>query len=277
MAFITVQDMSDFLGYRAVRSHNRETFLLNYANLIRAFVLLDESFTVLAASLNRRDKTGSAHVSLIPLLLLMQRQSRSSFDAISSHQSYEGWVLLRPAIEATLIMGKWMDRPEMARIWANRFKDAKRYRQEYSGGDKLRSQSLPRSVQIQGVLGKVNDNFLHPNPDYVLRHLDASPVGDAHIGLQVNYFDTQTQTAVNALAWLHLISVIQDSCREMLLQVFASVPEMRLSPADLRREFLDQVRDLGKEKIARAVLVDFGLWPNVWEPPPLSPPSDLRG
>jgi hypothetical protein len=74
-------------------------------------------------------------------------------------------VLLRPGIEAYLIIGKWIDDPATAEIWKNRRNDWKNYQKTYSG-PALRSRSLPMSDQIQTILSIVNDDFVHANPDY---------------------------------------------------------------------------------------------------------------
>src|SRR6187431_2577269 len=105
----------EILQYRSLLALNREVFLLKYPFTILDFDRIDENFPTLAEPLHTvRGTDGKSHVSLVPFLLLMQRQVRSAFIALSAFQSYDAWLLLRPALESALICGKWIEDPKSA-------------------------------------------------------------------------------------------------------------------------------------------------------------------
>jgi hypothetical protein len=158
----------DVLHYRSALDYNRNVFLIERSRLFRVFSAIDANFGLLIElPRTMRDGHGKSHVSLIPFIFLLQRQSRAAFEALAAYQSYQAWVLLRPGIEAVLIIGKWLDDPINAKIWNNRQQDRKAYQKTYTGTG-LRSNSLPSAEDIQRVLSRVNDDFVHANPDYTL-------------------------------------------------------------------------------------------------------------
>jgi len=107
------QGKNQILDYRAHVAFNREVFLLRYEHPFRTFCSIDGNFGILLQLVqSQRDPAGNSHISLAPFLMLMQRQSRSAFEALASDQSYQAWVLIRPAVEAALIIGKWVDDPK---------------------------------------------------------------------------------------------------------------------------------------------------------------------
>src|ERR1700733_11616740 len=142
------------LHYRSALAYNREVFLIEHGELFKALSSIDDNFKVFLDALRTmRDPKGKSYVSLIPFALLIQRQSRAAFEALTAFQSYLAWVLLRPGIEALLIIGKWIDDPANAKIWQNRKEDRRGYQHAYSG-KALTSSSLPSSDRIQRVLSK---------------------------------------------------------------------------------------------------------------------------
>lgn len=104
--------------------YNREVFLANCRFGLHGFTRIDENFGLLGGMLTqRRDKAGFSHVSLVPFILVMQRQVYAAFELISTYQSFQAWVLLRPCLESALIMGKWVDDPAFAGVWQRRNDD----------------------------------------------------------------------------------------------------------------------------------------------------------
>src|SRR5580704_9519872 len=113
-----------FLEYRMALAYNRDVFSVEHSDLLTDFVGVDGNFPALIELLStRRDCNGKSHVSLVPLTFLLRRQGHTAFDLLSADQSYQAWLLLRPGIEAVLIIGKWVDDPRNATIWQNRDKD----------------------------------------------------------------------------------------------------------------------------------------------------------
>ena len=125
---------SEYLRYRCVRSMNRDAFLLNHGEMVHANDKLYGAIGMLAKRLRgKHDADGKTFVSFIPFLALMQRQVLSAFDHLASFQAYQAWMMVRPAIEIPLVMGKWIDEPAAAEIWMRRDTDPKAYQREYSG------------------------------------------------------------------------------------------------------------------------------------------------
>lgn len=117
------------LEYQSAGDVNRNIFLLNHSYAFHAFGALHDQSNLLGAMLQTgRDAHGSTYVSFLSFLLLIQRQALSAFQMVWSHQSYQARVLLRPAIQGALMMGKWVDDPTNADIWKARQTDPKRYR-----------------------------------------------------------------------------------------------------------------------------------------------------
>jgi hypothetical protein len=180
---------NDILHYRASQAYNREVFLVQHSDYLRMFDLLDKTFAKLIEPLcTLRDKDGKSHIAPIPFVFLLQRQSRAAFEAFATFQSYQGWVLLRPGIEAVLIIGKWVDDPENAKIWLARKDDRRSYQNTYSG-QALCSKSLPYAAAIRRALSKVNDDFVHANPDYYSRHLRSEQPDETFVQFWLNYHD----------------------------------------------------------------------------------------
>jgi hypothetical protein len=117
--------------------YNREVFLANCRFGLHGFTRIDENFGLLGGMLTqRRDKAGFSHVSLVPFILVMQRQVYAAFELISTYQSFQAWVLLRPCLESALIMGKWVDDPCIRRCVATaerRFRISRRTGRRISG------------------------------------------------------------------------------------------------------------------------------------------------
>jgi hypothetical protein len=254
------------LDYRSALAYNREVFLIEHGELIKAFSAIDANFTVLIeAPRTMRDADGKSYVSLIPLLLLAQRQSRAAFEAFAAHQSYQGWVLLRPGIESVLIIGKWIDNPANAKIWQDREKEPNRkkhraaYQNTYSG-PALKSKSLPSSERIRTVLSKVNDSFVHANPDYYDRHLKDRAGDPGYVNFVLDYFEDDSLLEANVLAFLHLLLVMQDALLDLLKHLFLTPTKLRTSLASFDQNFGARIAQLvSASKEAATTLDQLGL------------------
>ena len=210
-----------FEYYESV-GYNRDVFLLNQADALWAYRQIHDNFDSIGRPLSLyRDVQGNSHVGLIPFVLLMQRQALAAFWALASHQSYQTWVLLRPGVEAALIIGKWVDDKANSDIWSRRKEDPDAYRKTYQG-KKLVSRSLSCSAAIQAVLRRINDDFVHPNPEYYHRHTELKDAGPDSVYLMVHYFDRDdVEHRANVLAFLHLLLVLQDALAELVGSLFS--------------------------------------------------------
>ena len=131
------------MAYEAALFANRRVFLLNHSWAYFAYHQLHETFTKLGDVLSKgRNESGKSYIGLLPFLLRMQRQGVNAFLSLSTLQSFQAWVLLRPCLEAALMAGKWVDEPANAIVWRNRETDRKTYRKTYER-TALRSRSLP--------------------------------------------------------------------------------------------------------------------------------------
>jgi hypothetical protein len=250
------------LRYRSALAYNREVFLIEHSEFVKALSSLDNNFNIFLDVLSTmRDPDRKSYVSLIPFVLLLQRQSRAAFEALTAFQSYLAWVLFRPGIEALLIIGKWVDDPASAKIWQNRKEDWKGYKSAYSG-KALISTSLPSSGRIQRVLSKVNDDFVHANPDYYSRHFKAGTGDPGYLNLWLDYFDDGVLLEAHAMAFLHLLLVMQDGLASLLAKLFA-VPVTLISPlVTFRSNFATRMTGIAaKSEEAGAILDQLGLYP----------------
>jgi len=254
---------SKYLEYRAARSINRDIFLLNHREFIAANDVLHAGLGKIARGLlgkyDINNKSYSA--SFIPFLALMQRQVFSAFDSLASFQAYQAWVMIRPAVEIPLIMGKWIDNPACAEIWKNRENDPEKYRREYSG-KKMRSDALPRSDHIQSILKLLNDQFLHPNPFYYHRHLHITPLENKATSIKVEYFDEQKIIEAHVLAFLHMIGIIHDSVREMFSKLVGIIAGSRKLLCSIEERFGHRASEIAdSDPVSKRLLNDLGCWP----------------
>ena len=243
-------------------SYNREVFLLNEGHAFRTYSQIHRNFDTLATVPSRdRDAQGKSLVSLIPLVLLMQRQGLFAFSALSRYQSFEAWVLLRPCIEAALIMGKWIDNPKNAEVWNNRLKNRKAYQKAYQAW-RLVSKSLPRAKEIQAVLSRVNDDFMHLNERYYSRSLEVSDASGDLVNVEVHYFDRDgADHQAHVLAFLHLVLVVQDSVADLLASRFPDSQRVNVGLEVSEASFAARVREFLEAHPKRApVLRELGLW-----------------
>lgn len=249
------------LDYQASANKNRNIFLLNHAYAFHAFGGLNDNFDVLGRILQtKRNAKGKTYVSFIPFLLLMQRQALSAFQSLWSHQSYQAWVLLRPALESALIMGKWVDNAENATLWNRRKEDPEKYRKEYSG-KKLVSKSLPGAAGIRAVLGRINDDFMHLNGDYYSRHMEMRPAGPDGYNVLIQYFDADRDHAAHLLAFLHVVAVCQDAVLGLLQSVCPGIDNISKVAPKVEEALAEQAQALtSKHPESRVVLKELGLW-----------------
>ena len=250
----------EILRYRSALAYNREVFLIEHGELVKAFSAIDDNFsTLIEVPRTMRDANGKSYVSLIPFLLLLQRQSRAAFEAFAVYQSYQAWVLLRPGVEALLIVGKWVDDPASASVWENRKQDRRGYQKAYSG-QALRSNSLASSDSIQGVLSKVNEEFVHANPDYYGRHLEMGVGDPGYVSFWLGYFDEGALHEAHVLAFLHLLLVMQEGLASLFARLFAARVTLRAPLISFRSKFGARMTELASQsKDAAATLQQLGL------------------
>jgi hypothetical protein len=215
--------MGAFEDYRESVTNAREWFDRTHASVVASCNVLNQGFVELGRCLQLgRDAENHTHVSLGPLLFILQRQAFVAMDTLASRQAYQSWLLVRPGIESGLVIGKWLDSVENYNIWNERAKHPKRYAKEYQGQN-LRSVSLPRSTEFQSSLKTINDLFAHPNPDYYLRHTEARPADHGNIILELKFFDSDEFHWASVLGMLHLLILMQDSIARAFAERFVNI------------------------------------------------------
>ena len=250
------------LGFRGAVERNRATFALQHAFAFHAFFGLCECIDGAGRRVQTgRNAAGKSLVSLLPFLLLAQRQAMNSFETLTTFRSYDAWMLLRPGIESVLIMGKWIDDPENAAIWGSRATRKTEYIKTFSGKG-LISLALPRAAELKAVLDRLNDEFVHANEPYYHRHTTLQNAGPDHVYLGVDFFDGTEDAEIHTVAFLHLVAAMVDSMDEMLARVLPTTgPHVACAPrlrATLAERALRLLRDVPQ---APAVLAQLGLWP----------------
>jgi hypothetical protein len=250
----------EILHYRSALAYNREVFLIEHGELVKVFSAIDGNFgPLIEPPRTMRDGNGQSHVALIPFISLLQRQGRGAFEAFGSYQSYQGWVLIRPGIEALLIIGKWTDDSANATIWKNRQQNRKEYQKAYQG-QSLRSLSLPGSDKIQGVLSKINDDFVHANPDYYSRHLDIAQGDPGFVNFRLEYFDQDGLQAAHLFAFLNLLLVMQEALANLFAGLFRIPVELKASLNTFQTQFGARMAGLASRSAdADAILKQLGL------------------
>jgi hypothetical protein len=252
---------NEILHYRSSMAYNEEVFLIQNGDLIKIFMAVDENFDVILKPLGtEHDLRGHSHVSLILLIFLFQRQSRAAFDLFARAQSFQAWLLARPGIECALIIGKWVDDPNNAKIWRDRLKDLKAYRATYEG-KALRSKSLANSEAIQGVLKKLNDYFAHVNHTYYDRHKKLIDLNETQVALQIDFNEDSFTQEAHVLAFLHLVLLTQQGLADLCTGLFGHPVSLTTNPKGFRDRVGPRLEKLFKNKPeARKILNEMGNW-----------------
>lgn len=246
--------------FRAALQNNRNLFLKAFpwadSNVLRLLHRADEVLHFLQTAI---DASGKTQFSMVPMLMLLERQIIAAYELFSSFRSFQGWLLFRPGIEAILVTGVWLDDRRMVEIWRNRQRNHREYLKNYSG-KKLESASLPNSQRIRAVLSRINDDFPHPNADYSARHLVISPIDTKDFLLTIDYFDDANVAEANLLSFLMASAVVIDSFAQMVARIFVASPVQPVAPeigSELGPHCLKLIK---RDEAASDVLRRLGLW-----------------
>jgi hypothetical protein len=253
--------MPELLEYSAAQVRNRETFLLNYPKDFRACDWMIGGLQAIWSRISReRDRQGRFHTGLLGLVNLLVRHSIFGFQHITTYQSALAWFTFRPGLEALLMLGKWVDDPTNARVWRNRLIDRDAYRQTFSGQG-LVSASLPRSAEFRRVLSRLNDEFMHPNPEFTYRDTRVVDEGRTVV-IALDYFDRNIDIhEAHVLAYLNLLDEIVWSSLALVNSILGPDPTF-----GARRQHYSEVEGAragalaGRNQPSRRILEELGLW-----------------
>jgi len=254
--------VSDFSQYLSAFQQNVEIFRRNCAGDYNDFESIIENIHDCWARAGvERDQQGRSSAGLLPFANLLIRHAIFGFQHLASYQSFLAWSVFRPGLEAFLITGKFVDDPANATVWKNRNQDWKAYEKAFSRKNII-SRSLPRSGEFQQVLKMLNDDFMHPNPEFTWRHMAARPATvRERVVLELHYFDRvkgQIHEA-NVLAYVNLLNVIRQSSVLLTNQIFGERPEAAtVSYAD--KNMARAAAMILREPMTETILKLFGLW-----------------
>ncbi len=247
------------LDYYATRSKNREVFLLNFGDDVRAFDTLIGLLPRIWTRVGKeRDTAGHSHAGLLLFANLVQRHALVGFEHIACFQTYLAWMTFRPGLEALLMVGKLVDDPKMAEVWHNRKQDPKGYRNAFSGKGLL-SRSLPRGSELREVLARLNDNFVHANPDFAYRHQSVRQKPEGPV-LEIGFFEKSAVLhEAHLLAFLNLLDILVSVSDELVEQLLG--PPRCRQPGRAFSDFAaHRAVKLASDAAAARVMTELGFW-----------------
>ena len=256
---------TSFTKYISILSTNFNIFLKNYQDTyLPNFNIIISSLESIWGRLGKeKDLSGHSHVGLFPFVNLLIRHSIFGFQHIASYQSFLCWLTFRPGLEALLILGKFVDDPNNANIWKNRESDQKAYKQAFEG-KKLISKILPRSADFQQVLKRLNDNFMHPNPDFVYRDTTILDEGGHSLFLKTEYFDTVKNVEIHEGHLLSFLNLLDQICysSDRLVQSLCGPATHKQRPERLFSESADSRASYlaSRNPVSKKVMLELGLW-----------------
>lgn len=209
---------------------------------------------------NEKDTSGHSHVGLLPFVNLLVRHAIFGFQHLASYQSFLAWLTFRPGLEAFLILGKWVDDPNSAKTWKARESNRKAYKNAFSGQN-LVSKSLPRSADFQRVLSRLNDDFMHPNPNFTYRHHQLEDQG-VSLYLKLHYFDVEPNLhEANLIAFLNLLDEILLSSEDLIEKLFGQPPSKPPMRQPFAKVVFPRADSLARQDaIAKKIMEELGLW-----------------
>lgn len=249
------------LDYASVRARNRDAFLLNSRRELNAFGDLDNRLYKIAFHLgSRKTRQGHARLSLVPFILILMRQGREAFECFSRYQSAQGWLVFRPGLEATLIMSKFVDDPENAQIWKNKEARRNEYNKTFQGRS-LIARSLPWAKEFQGVMRKINEQFMHANYTYYFRDASLETPDEKKLNIRLSFFDEEDPHRAHLLSFLHMSHLLASSIGKMFARDYGEHPDLAIEINSVENEWADEARSLASKNAELSnILRDLGLW-----------------
>ncbi len=256
--------MSEYTDYLNAKDANRKGFEQNYRDDLKFFEAANTKLSAIWERLGTsRDKAGRSHAGLLYFANILRRHSLLGFENIAAYQSYLMWSNFRAGLEALLIAGKIVDDPANSNIWLNRSSnqaaDKKAYSKAFSGQG-LKSKSISRSGDLRNVLTHLNDNFMHPNPDFTYRDSTQRDEGNDLL-LQIELFDVDPGIHETCLlAYLNLVAVVtEESCKLVVDLLGSGEPQDGLNRYEQTNE--SRARQLiSTIPGAKKILEEYGLW-----------------
>jgi len=251
-------------GYILTLNENFSIFVKNFVDTYLAnFNILIHSLQSIWQRLGKeKDLSGNSHLGLLYFANCLIRHSIFGFQHLATYQSFFCWLTFRPGLEALLILGKFVDDPHNADIWRTRESAKEAYIKTFQR--EIISKSLPRSAQFREVLSRLNDQFMHPNPEFVYRDTSIVDEGGSFLFLRTEYFDSIDKTDIyesHLLAYLNLLDQICWSSDGLVRNLYGP------SPKDLRpqRSFAESsektaIHLASSNPLCKKIMEELGLW-----------------
>lgn len=251
----------DLLDYASRQIRNRETFLLNYGKEFAHFDgLVNALYSIWSRLGQEADKEGRYHSGLLLFINILTRHAILGFQHIVSYQSFLAWLTFRPGLEAFLILGKIVEDPNNAKIWKERSTNKKAYIKAFSG-KLMASKTFERGEEIRKVLNRLNDDFMHPNPDFTYRDISMKKQ-EASYFLEINFFDVSPVIhEAHLLAYLNLFNTIIYESENLINKLFENEGQKVKLQNKFESFAYKRAEKLSlKDPTAKKVMQKFGLW-----------------
>ena len=216
---------SDALGsYLSALEAARARFRNRHPQALTCMEGIASNFAILKAAEQQLAEAGSKRSRTAPFLQIMERQTLSAFDAISTYRSVPATGALRPAIEAALITGKWLDDEDNVSIFLSREGNLHQFTRSFTGLAVI-SRSLRCSAALQIFLKKADETALSVTPAAYTALL-AQATGSAETD---GYLDTDEVLT----AHLNEILPLLINAQQDLLLAYGDTRRLTPAPADL--------------------------------------------
>jgi hypothetical protein len=252
--------MDEFSDYLSVQQQNQAVFRHNFSADIATFrAYLTNLRSIWARLGSERGTSGQSQAGLLPLSNILIRHVMFGFEHLASYQSFLAWLTFRPGLEALLIIGKFVDDPATARIWLERELNASAYRQTFEGRA-LESSALSRSSsEFRQVLGRLNSEFMHPNPKFMYRDTTARADEEGML-IEIQFFDqTSDIHEAHLLAYLNLLDLIVQASESLANNLCGPATAIR-GEAYSSRERIRATHLAARSDLANKIMQELGLW-----------------
>jgi hypothetical protein len=232
-----------FLDCIGNAEQNLRVSLLNVPGLVRIFDRTDQHLKHLTGHLSKIDfeKNDPAYI-ILNLMALAQRQMRNCFVAFLRRQGYDGQLLFRVGVEATVFAYRIFEKPELGLVWVNKDRNQKAYRKAFEQ-EELPG-SLPYRKPIKDYLTYLSENRSHASLPHFAGTLKRE---EGRLGL--NYFDGEELWLPTLLGFLKMSLIIATVFRKMIDR---TAPVFVTSTEDDFKRVATEFHELAVKYVARA-------------------------
>ena len=227
---------SDFLNYNATSIFNRDAFFINYCE---EFFCFEDTYTRLDnisyLISHKTDDQGKLMDLLVPFVVIILRQSIISFDFLTRYNTSNSWLVFRPALEAILFIGKFLDNGDNFALWRDKRDRYKEYKKEFEG-PRLAPKSLHHGERFRQLFSKINDEYMHTNYDYIKNNISHRSLDDGRILLGISYTGT-SEACIEAhlYSFLHVYHLMVTSLGKILSSRYSDEKALNIDVRSIER------------------------------------------